>query len=90
MPIQGCRTELVPGAPLAYKHPMQASLCVRLRVLMAGLSFLILGALAPPVRGAADLDGTQALFLKGGYAECIKACEQAIADDESSDETTTF
>ncbi len=59
---------------------------LRPRALAAGLSWLSLCALAPPARAAIDLDETQALFIKGGYAECIKACGQAIADDESSDD----
>lgn len=49
------------------------------------LVLLALAVVAPTLRGA-DLDETRALFLKGDYTGTIKACEQAIADDESSDD----
>ncbi len=50
------------------------------------LAILLSLLLAPSLHAAVDLDETRALFLKGDYKACIKACDQAIADDESSDD----
>ena len=50
------------------------------------LAILLPALLAPCLQAAVDLDETRALFLKGAYKECIKACDQALADDESSDD----
>ena len=65
---------------------MRIPMILRLQALVAGLSLLAVFGLATPTRAAVDIDETQALFLKGSYVECIKACDQAISDDESSDE----
>ena len=44
-------------------------------------------ALLPLTADAAgDLDETRTLFINGSYTDCVKACSQAITDDESSDE----
>ncbi|MEY2410106.1 MAG: hypothetical protein QOF48_2776 [Verrucomicrobiota bacterium] len=59
---------------------------LRHSALAAGLFLATLLATTPSVDAAVELDATQALFIKGDYAECIQACDTAIAEDESSDE----
>jgi tetratricopeptide (TPR) repeat protein len=41
--------------------------------------------IAPP-GSAADLDDVRPLFIKGEYTKCIKACQEAIAEREFSEE----
>jgi tetratricopeptide (TPR) repeat protein len=65
---------------------MRIPMILRFRALFVGVSLAFVCGLAFPARGAVDIDETRALFLKGKYAETIKTCDQAIADDESSDE----
>ena len=65
---------------------MRIPMILRCRALVGGLSLLSFCGLTGAARAAVDIDETQALFLKGSYAECIKACNQAISDDESSDD----
>ena len=47
---------------------------------------------APPRLDAADPDisETQRLFIKGEYTKCIRACEEAIADSDTSEDWRTL
>ena len=45
----------------------------------------ILCGTAPPA-SSADLDDVRPLFIKGDYAKCIKACQEAIAEREPEEE----
>jgi tetratricopeptide (TPR) repeat protein len=64
---------------------MPAPLLLR-RASCLWLAMLLPVLLAQALQAAVDLDETRTLFLKGDYKACIKACDQAIADDESSDD----
>ncbi len=51
-----------------------------------GLLVACLGFPGLNAGAAVELDETRDLFIKGSYTDCMKACGQAIADEESSDE----
>ena len=77
---------LVQKPPVSYKQPMHGMLRQRFPSRCWGLLLASLGSLALTGHAAIDLDETRALFVKGSYTECIKACDQAIEEDESSDD----
>jgi tetratricopeptide (TPR) repeat protein len=56
---------------------------IRFAGVLAALA--ILAPVMPSVRGA-DLDEVRPLFIKGEYARCIEACQEAIADRELGEE----
>src|SRR5258706_5169239 len=54
--------------------------------LVRALSRVVLVGFASLQVDAADLEAARPLLIQGHYAECIRACERAIAARESSEE----